>query len=242
MTHRRVLLTGVVVAGLAISGAGLTSALMDLPQDATPASEDPIGDRLRDTTRTPLQPVPQQAPTANPPAPQAGPVTPQTPPGAATPAPSILTPSAAPILIAPGAEVAAVQEDLPEEAPVEAAAQPATETPPAVPGLRQRRPIAVIQAVDKTTAETMRFEVEVGGRPVRFGRTLIFKARACEVSAPDELTEDAIAYLEVGVQPRGIAAPTEARQVFKGWMFASSPGVSGLQHPVYDAWVVGCKA
>ena len=86
------------------------------------------------------------------------------------------------------------------------------------------------------------FEVEVGGRPVRFGKTLLFKARACEVSASDEMTEDAIAYMEVGVQPRGLAAPTEARQVFKGWMFASSPSVSGLQHPVYDAWVVGCKA
>lgn len=245
MTHRRVLLTGVVVAGLAISGAGLTSALMDLPQDATPVSQDPIGDRLRDTTRTPLQPVSQEAPTATQPASQAAsqatPAQPQPAPGGA-PAPNLLAPGAAPILIAPGPEVAAVQEDLPEEAPVSEPAQPASEGPPAVPGLRQRRPIAVIQAVDKTTAETMRFEVEVGGRPVRFGRTLIFKARACEVSAPDELTEDAIAYLEVGVQARGIAAPTEARQVFKGWMFASSPGVSGLQHPVYDAWVVGCKA
>ena len=88
----------------------------------------------------------------------------------------------------------------------------------------------------------MLFEVEVGGRPVRFNKTLIFSVRACEVSAPDELTEDAIAYLEVGVQPRGIAVPTEARQIFKGWMFASSPAISGLQHPIYDAWVVGCKA
>ena len=57
-----------------------------------------------------------------------------------------------------------------------------------------------------------------------------------------ELTEDAIAYLEIGTQPRAQTASTEARQVFKGWMFASSPSVSGLQHPVYDAWVVGCKA
>lgn len=242
MTHRRVLLTGVVVAGLAISGAGLTSALMDLPQDAAPVSQDPIGDRLRDTVRTPLQPVPQEAPAAVRPASPAAPAQPQASSGATPSAPSLLAPGAGPVLIAPEPEIAAVQEELPEEAPVEARVQPAITTPAAAPGLRQRRPIAVIQAVDKTTAETMRFEVEVGGRPVRFGRTLIFKARACEVSAPDELTEDAIAYLEVGVQPRGIAAPTEARQVFKGWMFASSPGVSGLQHPVYDAWVVGCKA
>lgn len=230
MTLRHVLLAGVVVAGLAISGAGLTSVLMDLPQDATPAPADPIGDMLRDTNRTPLQ------------NPQGSASQPQAQPNS----PTIVMPTApaaapsTPVLVAQGQEVA-VQEELPEEIPAEEVA-PAPVEPASPPGVRQRRRVAVIQAVDKTTAETMRFEVEVGGRPVRFGKTLLFKARACEVSASDEMTEDAIAYMEVGVQPRGLAAPTEARQVFKGWMFASSPSVSGLQHPVYDAWVVGCKA
>lgn len=232
MTLRHVLLAGVVVAGLAISGVGVASALMDLPQDATPVPTDPVGDLLRDTSRTPLQPTqPQSPPTNGAPAPTANPAT---NPTAAAPA--------QPGVTVPGREVA-VQEELPEDlADEEEAAAPAPAAPTTPPGVRQRRRVAVIQAVDKTTAETMRFEVEVGGRPVRFGRTLIFKARACEVSASDEMTEDAIAYMEVGVQPRGLAAPTEARQVFKGWMFASSPSVSGMQHPVYDAWVVGCKA
>ena len=112
----------------------------------------------------------------------------------------------------------------------------ASETP--VP--RQRRPVAIIEAIDKITAESMRFEVEVGGRPVRFNQSLIFTARACEVSAENELVEDAIAYLDVTLQPR--AAGAEPRQIFRGWMFASSPALSGLQHPIYDAWVVGCKA
>ena len=224
MTLRHVLLAGVVVAGLAISGAGVASALMDLPQDATPAPADPIGELLRDTSRTPLQPVQPQTPPAN---------------GGQAPAPAA---SSVPTVTVQGQEVA-VQEEAPEDLAVEEeVAAPAPAAPTTPPGVRQRRRIAVIQAVDKTTAETMRFEVEVGGRPVRFGRTLIFKARACEISASDEMTEDAIAYMEVGVQPRGLAAPTEARQVFKGWMFASSPSVSGMQHPVYDAWVVGCKA
>jgi hypothetical protein len=88
----------------------------------------------------------------------------------------------------------------------------------------------------------MRFEVEVGGRPVRFQKTLIFTARACEVSAADEQVSDAIAYLEVSLQPRGVVQVSEPRQIFRGWMFASAPAVNGLQHPVYDAWVVGCKA
>jgi hypothetical protein len=229
---RRVLLIGVAVAGLAVAGAGMTSALLDLPQDAVPA-RDPVGDLLRDTNRVPLQTAPA---AATPPAAQAG----------AQPAPTTTTPVAVPApvpgapLVAPGTEVAAIQEEAPAEAEVAPAKVEAA--PVATPGRRQRRPIAIIHAIDKVTAESMLFEVEVGGRPVRFNKTLIFSARACEVSAPDEQTEDAIAYLEVGVQPRGIAVPTEARQIFKGWMFASSPGVSGLQHPIYDAWVVGCKA
>ena len=227
MTVRRLLLAGVAVAGLAVAGAGMTSALMDLPQDAVPV-QDPVGDLLRDTNRTPLQPAPVTAPQT--------PLTQGQAPSSAAPT---ATPGA-PVIVTPEAEVAAVQEDVPPEAAVETP-KPATE-PAAAPGRRQRRPIAIVHAIDKVTAESMLFEVEVGGRPVRFNKTLIFSARACEVSASDEQTEDAIAYLEVGIQPRGVVMPTEARQIFKGWMFASSPGVSGLQHPIYDAWVVGCKA
>lgn len=227
MTARRLLLVGVAAAGLAVAGAGMTSALMDLPQDAVPV-QDPVGDLLRDANRT----SPQTPPAA---APQTAPAQ-----GAASPSTTSTAPGSPVVVVTPEAEIAAVQEDVPPEAEAEA---PKTEAAPvATPGRRQRRPVAIIHAIDKVTAELMLFEVEVGGRPVRFNKTLIFSARACEVSASDEQTEDAIAYLEVGVQPRGIAVPTEARQIFKGWMFASSPGVSGLQHPIYDAWVVGCKA
>ena len=38
----------------------------------------------------------------------------------------------------------------------------------------------------------------------------------------------------------GRAAPA-GRQVFKGWMYASSPGLNPLEHPVYDAWLIACK-
>ena len=81
------------------------------------------------------------------------------------------------------------------------------------------------------------------GLPIGASQTpLIFTARACEVSAPDEQVSDAVAYLEVSLQPRGVIQVSEPRQIFRGWMFASSPAVSGLQHPIYDAWIVGCKA
>ncbi|MNQ90488.1 hypothetical protein D3C85_1058310 [compost metagenome] len=226
--NRRVLLIGVAVAGLAVAGAGMTSVLMDLPQDAVPV-QDPVGDALREANRAPVQtPSTSSSQAPAPPAPGSPSTVPTAAPGAPV------------VIVTPEAEIAAVQEEAPPEATAEA---PKVEAAPvATPGRRQRRPVAVIHAIDKVTAESMLFEVEVGGRPVRFNKTLIFSVRACEVSAPDELTEDAIAYLEVGVQPRGVAVPTEARQIFKGWMFASSPAISGLQHPIYDAWVVGCKA
>jgi hypothetical protein len=152
-----------------------------------------------------------------------------------------LTPSVAPPPTAtPAPEEAAAAE---AEAEVEETETAEAEQPeePEVPQPRQRRPVVVVQALDKITAETMRFEVEVGGRPVRFNNALIVTARACEVSAADERDEEAAAYLEVSLQPRGAVQP-QTRQLFRGWMFASTPGLSTLNHPVYDAWVVGCRA
>lgn len=217
MIQRRLLLVGVAVAGLAAAGAGIASAVMDLPQDAVPV-QDPVGDALRERT-TPA---------------------PATTPPASAPQPQVLNAPGTPVVVTtPDVEIAAVQEDVPAEGDEEL--KPVEEKPATAPGVRQRRRVALVHAINKVTAESMSFEVPVGGRPIRFNKTLILTARACELSASDEQTEDAIAYLEVGVQPRGVIIPTEVRQVFKGWMFASSPGVNGLQHPVYDAWVIGCK-
>jgi len=139
-------------------------------------------------------------------------------------------------------DAAEAEAEAEEETKAEVAPTTQTVTEPETPAKRQRRRVAIVQAIDKVTAETYRFEVVVGGRPVRFNQALIFTARACEVSGPDERAPEAAAYLEVSIQPRGTAQPMDARQIFRGWMFASSPGVSGLQHPVYDAWIVGCKA
>jgi len=223
MIHRGLVLGGVAVVALMGSGAVDAGARLDVPQDATPAPET-VADLLRQTPSRPAAPAPVESAPAGAPAP-------------ATPVP-VITP---PVAVAPRVEEKAAPVDEPE--PVAEVSEVTSRTDePTVPAPRQRRPIAVIQAIDKVTAETMRFEVEVGGRPVRFNNTVIFKVRACEMSAPDELTEDAIAYVEVSLQPRGTLPGTELRQIFRGWMFASSPAVNGLQHPVFDAWVVSCKA
>lgn len=209
---------GALLLGVAVAGAVTASVLQDAPQEARPVqtSADPIGEALRNTA---AKAAPSEAPPAGAPAPNS--------PVVVAPPPAIII-----------AEDAAVEEKAEEEA-----AAPAVEKAieqPETPARRQRRKFAVIQAIDKVTAETMKFEVEVGGRPVRFNRNLIFSVRACEVSTPDELTEDAIAYVDVSTQPRAGQAG-DPRQIFRGWMFASSPAISGLQHPNYDAWVVGCK-
>jgi hypothetical protein len=113
---------------------------------------------------------------------------------------------------------------------------------PVDPMKRPRYAVAIIQALDKVTAETVRFEAPVG-RPIRY-KTLIFTVHACETTAPDEDSSDAAAHVEIDSQPNGPDGRPmpSARQVFKGWMFANSPGLNLFQHPVYDAWLIACKA
>ena len=216
MKRLGLILAGVTAAALIAAGGVVASAFNDLPQDARPI-QDTTADLNRQSSTPPAEPAPEAAP--------------------APAAPIAITPSVDPVLTPPPEKV---EEEVVEEKATETAQAPAE--PPTTPGRRQRRRVAIVEAVDKITTERMRFEVEVGGRPVRFQKTLIFTARACEVSASDEQVEDAIAYLEVSIQPRGVTQNTDPRQIFRGWMFSSSPAVSGLQHPIYDAWVVGCRA
>jgi len=51
--------------------------------------------------------------------------------------------------------------------------------------------------------------------------------------APSAAGEDAAA--------AGVAALSDGEMIFSGWMFASTPALNGLEHPVYDVWVIDCK-
>ncbi|MGE5501770.1 MAG: DUF2155 domain-containing protein [Ignavibacteriales bacterium] len=125
----------------------------------------------------------------------------------------------------------------------ERAAPAAAPEPPKPTGPlpRARTTTAVLQALDKVTTESLRFEAPIG-QTVRY-KDLVFTVRACETAAPDELAPEAAAYVVINSQPvpqpGRVAAPS--RQVFKGWMFASTPSENPVQHPVYDAWLVACK-
>ena len=121
--------------------------------------------------------------------------------------------------------------------PVPAPTEPGEPAPTVA---RPRHTGALLQAVDKVTAETLRFEVKVG-KPVRY-KTLVFTVRACETEASDELIKESAAHVTITSQPKaqpGRVLPDPA-QVYRGWMFASSPGLNPFEHPVYDAWLVAC--
>ena len=95
------------------------------------------------------------------------------------------------------------------------------------------RAAVVLQGLDKVTARISKFTAELDA-PVVFG-TLEITARACHKKPPEEPPESA-AFLEIREKQRGASVEL----LFSGWMFASTPGLSALQHPVYDVWVLDC--
>ena len=90
-----------------------------------------------------------------------------------------------------------------------------------------------LQGLDKITARIFAFEAPLG-ETVSFGYLQIV-ARACLATPEDDVPESS-AFLEVSEAKPG----AEPVRVFTGWMFASSPSVSAMEHAVYDLWVVGC--
>ena len=158
-------------------------------------------------------------------------------PATAPAAPSSAAPvSAAPDTVPTPPDAADAEADDSDDAAPSSAPRP-----PPEPAKRPRYAIAVMQALDKVSAETLRFEVPIN-QPVRY-QSLIFIVRACETNAPDEPVREAAAHVEIISQPTGPeggAAPP-GRRVFRGWMYANAPGVDLLQHPVYDAWLIACK-
>ena len=91
-----------------------------------------------------------------------------------------------------------------------------------------------MRALDKVTARVEEIEVQTE-KPYKFG-TIFITVHSCRVTTPEEQPESA-AFLEVSEFKVGENEATS----FKGWMFASSPALSAMEHPVYDLWVIGCK-
>ncbi|MGH1456479.1 MAG: DUF2155 domain-containing protein [Alphaproteobacteria bacterium] len=94
-------------------------------------------------------------------------------------------------------------------------------------------PRVKLQSLDKATARTMTFEAEVG-TTLKFG-PLYIKVQTCQKSSPIDEPESA-AFLQIWE----VDTDDKSEWVFSGWMFASSPGLSSMKHPIYDVWILDC--
>lgn len=172
-----------------------------------------------------------------PPAPSASPAS-----GAAAPAavpPSDVPPEEAAPTAPPRAE-ASDEGDTAEADDSKEAVAPAAPAKPAEPLKRPRYLSAILQVVDKVTAKTLRFEAKVN-QPVRYG-ALVMTVHACETTAADEENADSIAHLEVNSEPAPVAGRAALpHQVYRGWMFAGSPGLHPFASAGYDVWLIACK-
>ncbi len=104
----------------------------------------------------------------------------------------------------------------------------------ALPAAAAPKDIAVLQGMDKVTARVSTIEAPVG-EVVKFGALEII-ARKCDKRPPEETPESA-AFLDIWEVHQG----EDAVSLFRGWMFASSPALSAMEHPVYDVWVLDCR-
>ena len=96
---------------------------------------------------------------------------------------------------------------------------------------------ARLQTLDKITARISTLDVPIG-LTIRFG-TLELYVHSCNYRPPDHPPDHA-ALLEI----RSVDYDGRVTEmpIFSGWMFASSPAISGLEHPVYDITVLSCNS
>lgn len=126
----------------------------------------------------------------------------------------------------------------PPKAASPAAAAPAPDTapeqqapPPAPP---QGGTQIMMRGLDKITGRPTSITADIG-KPVHFA-TLTITARFC-YSTPASETPETAAFVQI----EDHRPDQPARRVFSGWMYASSPGLNAVEHPLYDVWVISCN-
>jgi hypothetical protein len=97
-----------------------------------------------------------------------------------------------------------------------------------------KNPTAVFAGLDKITGRIISFEVAVD-ETVQFG-AMQLTPRVC-YSRPATESPQTDAFVEVDE----VTLENKYRRIFSGWMFADSPGLNGIEHPVYDVWLTDCK-
>ena len=96
-----------------------------------------------------------------------------------------------------------------------------------------KHPIAVFSGLDKITGRTIAFQAATG-ETVQFG-TLQITERAC-LTRPATEAPQTTSFVEVDE----VDAAKKYKRIFSGWMFAASPGLHGIEHPIYDIWLTEC--
>lgn len=106
----------------------------------------------------------------------------------------------------------------------------------AAPALAARieNPVAEFSGIDKITGRITRFDVYVN-ETVQYG-ALQVTPKAC-YSRDDTEAQKVDGFIEVDE----ITLDRKIRRIFTGWMFADSPGLNAVEHPIYDVWLTGCK-
>ncbi len=99
---------------------------------------------------------------------------------------------------------------------------------------KYKRPIAVFAGLDKITGRIISFEVAID-ETVQFG-SLQITPRVC-YNRPLTEAPRTDAFAEVDE----VEGDKSLKRIFTGWMFADSPGLHGIEHPVYDIWLTECK-
>ncbi len=97
-----------------------------------------------------------------------------------------------------------------------------------------KNPTAVFSGLDKITGRIISFEVAID-ETVQFG-SLQVTPRVCYTRPPTE-TPQTDTFVEVDE----VNADKDYKRIFSGWMYAASPGLHGIEHPIYDIWLTACK-
>jgi hypothetical protein len=118
--------------------------------------------------------------------------------------------------------------------PSDPSVQPGDEIVTEMPAVKIPNPTAVFAGLDKITGRITAFDVGVN-ETVQFG-ALQVKPRVCYTRPATEstATDGFVEVAEVTLQG-------DVKRIFSGWMFAASPGLHAVEHPIYDVWLTGCK-
>ena len=98
--------------------------------------------------------------------------------------------------------------------------------------------VGIFQGLDKITARIKTFEITVG-MPKKFG-VLDINLQKCVYSKPLDEPES-IAYIKVLDKSEKYSVNKDKSSIFEGWIFASSPALNAMEHPVYDVSLISCK-